>query len=72
VDSKRLTEKQRELLSKTIVDIGKLIFAALVLAQVLSEKPLNKLLFVSGFLLLAASIIIGVFIAGNEENKKRT
>ncbi len=68
--NKRLSEKQRDLLSKTIVDIGKLIFAALVLAQILSDKPLNKVLFLMELLFLTGSVVIGVSIAENKTFKK--
>lgn len=65
----KLTEKQRDLLSKTIVDIGKLVFAALVLAQIVSEKSINAFLFTFGLIVLVVTVIIGLSISTNRDNK---
>ncbi|MFQ5866148.1 MAG: hypothetical protein ACE5IW_13080 [bacterium] len=66
--NKKLTEKQLDLLSKTLVDIGKLVLAALVLAQILSEKPVNLLLFVFGLLVLIVLTLIGTSILSKKDD----
>lgn len=65
-----MNEKQRDLLSKTIVDVAKLVFAALVLAQILSEQPLNLFLFVFGILVLFVLTIIGISVLGKKQKNK--
>jgi hypothetical protein len=60
---KKLTGKQRDLLSETIVDVGKLVFAALALAQAFSERPLNAYLFALGILFLILCVVVGIFIS---------
>jgi hypothetical protein len=68
---KKLTENQRELLSETVVDVGKLVFAALALAQTLSEKPLNFYLFAFGLLYLVTSAAIGISISASRNASER-
>jgi uncharacterized membrane protein len=68
----KLTENQRELLSETVVDVGKLVFGALALAQTLSDKPLNFYLFAFGLLYLVASVAIGISIAVSKNASENT
>ena len=68
---KRLNEQQRKLLCETIVDIGKLVFAALALAQMFSDKPLDFYVFVLGLLYLVISVVIGVSISENAIQKHK-
>ncbi len=58
----KLTDKQRDLLAKTLVDIAKLVFVALVLAQILSERQLSISLFVFGGLILIILTGLSIFI----------
>jgi cytochrome b len=67
--SRKLNNDQRELLSKTMVDIGKLVFAALVLAQIFSEKAVNVLLSIVGYFVLATLILTALYLLRDQKEK---
>lgn len=46
-----------------------IMFAALVLAQIVSEKSINAFLFTFGLIVLVVTVIIGLSISTNKDNK---
>lgn len=57
---KLFNNDQLDLLAKTMVDVGKLVFAALVLAQIFSEQKLNVFLFGFGVAVLSVLTTLGI------------
>jgi hypothetical protein len=59
---KDLTPKQREVLSKTLVDVSKLIVTALVLGNFISGRPFNFILFLTGLTIFVILVIVAISI----------
>ena len=58
-----MNEKVKEELAKTLIDLGKYIFAGLVLGLVVQFDAFNKVVLLSfGLVLTVVFIVIGLFI----------
>jgi len=58
----RLGKSQRSELSKALFDVGKLVFAALVIGQFISASPFRTGIFVAGLLFFIATFAIATLL----------
>lgn len=67
----RLTIKQVEVLSKIFIDLGKIIFAALVVGNFLPRNlvAINYTLICVGLLISTISIMFGIFLLKGVDNR---
>jgi len=55
-----LTKKQRENVSKTLLDICKLVVAILILGPVVSVEGFNSKIFLAGFFVFLILFVLGI------------
>lgn len=58
----KLTNKQKEYLSKTCLDLCKLVFAFIVIGQIISKEKLNLGIFIVGVMMFLIFFIIGLIV----------
>lgn len=62
----KLTRKQRENLSKALYDVGKVILATVVLGRFVSDKPLDPVIILSGFVAVVLCFAIATVLDKGE------
>ena len=68
-DSKK--EKASEIIGKAIIDLGKLIFAGLVIASIFNTDVNKYLLIIFGLIGCASFLLIGTYLIVRKKNKKK-
>jgi len=64
-----LNEKQRHKLGDFTVNIALIVLGTLVIGQLVSDKPLNRIVLIGGLLVAIINLYCGVWLYGKYKEK---